>query len=49
MSRQEAVSMIPPLMLDVQPHHMVSSFALCQLLVVAVTRAQRDLLLVFVA
>jgi 16S rRNA C967 or C1407 C5-methylase (RsmB/RsmF family) len=24
LSRQEAVSMIPPLLLDVEPHHMVS-------------------------
>ena len=26
-TRQEAVSMIPPLLLDVQPHHRVSHFA----------------------
>lgn len=29
LSRQEAVSMIPPLLLDVKPHHKVNSLQLC--------------------
>lgn len=28
LSRQEAVSMIPPLLLDVEPHHLVSPLLL---------------------
>ncbi len=30
-SRQEAVSMIPPILLDVQPHHKVVDIQLCDL------------------